>query len=506
MPIDIYTRRPIETQSDEHILPRSLGGKLSAVGLIDKVTNDQFGSGIDAALDKTLQALRVILDARNADGDSPRALAGVRAPDGEQYLVAAGGKVTVRPKIKTTRIGDQLHVEGTVSDAETLKRMLLRHARRAGKNVDDMVAALMDGAKDRADAIPELTFALPLGCEDFYRATAKIACNLFAYERPGFLSSAFDPIRDYVLTGNVPPHHPVQAAFVEVTSNGLGPLDHCAKVESTPSGDVLGLVVYFGFVALTVRLGCLPAQVTPVVLRSYRVDQVNLQHRVDHPDDHRISIPSFSEVVETADDDFAARTCLQIEKLLGEALRIQRDHWLQGIIAPQFERLRALQSERATTEADQRAFSNALTNAMMKEMEPRIIAHFHRKREAEARRVSGEAFPTVSSIEGRMTDIVRIGDGEGFTVVRGHLRRQARRHHRRRNLARSPSQRGGGCRARSHLRHGTGACGIPVGSAPVPVSPRMILEPRRASHDQSSTKCPASHQSQELARWRWARS
>src|SRR4051812_6619585 len=75
MPDDIYKKQPITVDSSEHVLPDALGGKLQVRGVIDKTTNDWFGGGIDAALERGLRAFRLLLDARNSHGDPPAALA-----------------------------------------------------------------------------------------------------------------------------------------------------------------------------------------------------------------------------------------------------------------------------------------------------------------------------------------------------------------------------------------------------------------------------------------------
>jgi hypothetical protein len=50
-------------ECDWHIVPRFLGGRLKAAGLLARKTNSEFGRGIDASLAEALRSLRVILDA-----------------------------------------------------------------------------------------------------------------------------------------------------------------------------------------------------------------------------------------------------------------------------------------------------------------------------------------------------------------------------------------------------------------------------------------------------------
>jgi hypothetical protein len=94
---DIYTGKGIVERSEEHVIHRCLGGRLSSPELVDKKTNDLFGHGIDAELEEALRSVRVMIDARNADGKSPRSLSGVQGDDGKFYRIDAGGIPVVRP-------------------------------------------------------------------------------------------------------------------------------------------------------------------------------------------------------------------------------------------------------------------------------------------------------------------------------------------------------------------------------------------------------------------------
>jgi hypothetical protein len=379
--IDIYTLRAIDQPSVEHILPRSLGGRLKAIGLIDKTTNDRFGSGIDAAIDRAFHSIRVILGAPSADGHLPRPLKGITAADGERFDVAPGGKVTPRTKVKVTPMdGDKIHLEATVPDVGSVRQMLRKHARRTERNLDEIVAALMEDATDRFEAMPELTFELPLDEPDLPRACAKVACNLFAHRDARlFLTSAFDPIRSYVHTGVTRMEPSVQPVLVDVTSAGLGPLDHLVRIDSTATGEATGMVVYFGLIAFVVRLGFLPPEVSPQV-RSYRVDQLGSQDRVDHPDDLFIPIPSFVDANSEPAESFDTGMQAHVEKLVTTVMRIQRDRWFQGVVAPHAEVLRRIEQERTITEEDQRAFSKGVADDLMKELEPGIVEALERRR------------------------------------------------------------------------------------------------------------------------------
>ena len=197
MPTDIYTLRAIVNDSEEHVLPQSLGGRLGMMGRLDRSTNSQLGLTIDTALEEALRPIRVPLDAKHADGRSPRALTQVPGADGKQYRVDPGGVVVTRPHVKTTRLeGGGLQIEATVADEVTVRDMLRKHARSTGEDLNLLVARIMETAKHNRIAAPALEFNASLWQTDCYRATAKIAANLLATDEAAlFCSDGFDRIR-----------------------------------------------------------------------------------------------------------------------------------------------------------------------------------------------------------------------------------------------------------------------------------------------------------------------
>src|SRR5687767_1904233 len=102
--VDIYTLRPVNQASEEHIILNSLGGKLTAP-LIDKLTNDLFGQTIDAALAADLNLLRVLLGAKSGDGRDPARHRGMVTESGEAYDLAAGGKPEIIPRVEVGEDG-----------------------------------------------------------------------------------------------------------------------------------------------------------------------------------------------------------------------------------------------------------------------------------------------------------------------------------------------------------------------------------------------------------------
>jgi hypothetical protein len=369
---DIYTRKPIVTDSEEHILPQSLGGRLGMLGRLDKTTNDKFGLGIDAALDEALRTIRVPLDTRNTNGDSPRSLTGVEGADGKKYRVDPGGVIIARPHIRTTKLETGgFKIEGTVPHEGTIRDMFRKRAREKGQDLDALVASIMASATMNEQPSPALTFNLNLWRPEVYRATAKIAANLFAkYEPDLFLSTSFDQVRDFVFEGDSEGPSLVQPVDADIQGVGDGPLDHLVKVEALPSGQVLGLVVYFGFLAFTVHLGSVPSTLRP---RSYRVDQLSRRDRVDAPEDLLLPIASFEDAVAKDIEVVQDLALTQTERLLKVVMAYQERLWLERLIGKHNEKLKADLEDRtiATTE-ELSTFTGNLVEHLIKQLMPRI--------------------------------------------------------------------------------------------------------------------------------------
>lgn len=316
MPADIYTKQPIETDSEDHILPSFLGGRVRIRGRLDKGTRDLLARGIDARLDDALKCVRAPLDVRGSVGDPPN-----------------------------------------VPNDEVVQDMLRKHARGTDNDLDELVNEWMAAARKRLSAPPEPALKPPLWECDPYRATAKIVCNLFAERDPeAFLLDEFDAIRHFVVAGVERDAFLVQIADAGATSHGLGALDHLVRVDATPSGEVVGLVVYFGVLSFVIRLG--HARAISFRNRSYRVDQIGGSDRVDDPRDLAIAIPSFGDAAAKSDDECRRQVRRQVERLVSMLQTVQRKAWLKGLILPHWQRLLEQKGNRDEPTADQlRRFS-----------------------------------------------------------------------------------------------------------------------------------------------------
>ena len=388
---DIYTGRPIRTDSKEHIIPNFLGGKLQPAGLIDKETNDRLGSGIDAALDRALQSVRVLIDARSQrkPGNPAPTMKAVKGVDGARYVVEAGGTTSVRPHLSFREEEGQLLITGSVPDRKTLRRCARRpveeFARKHGKDPEALMDAVLKMAKDNPKPPVPLSFPAELWTTDPYRATAKIACNLLAYhDKDLFLQDHFDPIRRFVFDGEQPPVPPVQAADVDPLDQGMGELDHLVVVEVRPTGEVVALVTYFGALSFVVSIGTVPG--LEGFKRSYRVDQLGRADRLDDNYDLSLPVPDFMEAASRSYEEFHQLVQVQLHRLLPLVFKKQRDIQLDRAIEPI---LKAAAESGVLSHEEKVGLAQELSSAVMRVVEPQIREAGRRRHEAEMENLHG---------------------------------------------------------------------------------------------------------------------
>lgn len=300
--IDIYTKLPIQVPSEEHIVVNALGGRRSHA-LLEKATNDVFGSTIDAELARTINVIRVLLDAKSGDGASPPPVRGATSPDGEAYDLLPGGKPEMahpRLKVETSESGE-VQVTGQARTIRELERL--------GKRTLGKLGAPPDALRAGAVAVESRAPRLRMDCSftpGTWRAIAKMACNLFALERRDmFLEAAFDPIRNFVLRGgNTWDFISVNTAplVFDAAPVAMGELDHLVAVQGDSSGAVRGLFVLYGHLELLVELGSTSIR-TPFT-STYRVDQIGGRDRENDPADRSVRIPTFQPLKEIGQDAF----------------------------------------------------------------------------------------------------------------------------------------------------------------------------------------------------------
>jgi hypothetical protein len=326
---DIYTRQPIFTPSDEHIVLNALGGRLVGRNLIDKTTNDKFGDSIDAALANDLLPLRVLLNVRSGDGALPPKLRGAVGPDGATYNLLPGGEPEMgKPSVQFSERDGMTWAEASARSVKELKSLLGRGLEKAGVPV----ATLEESIRTTLTPAPRMKTDLSVG-EDGLRAIAKMAANLLALSsRDVFDESGFDALRRYVLHGDGASNLiRFNTRPVDILSNGqaMGALDHLIVVRRHANGDVCALVAIYSHMQWVVRLG---HSQRPVPRRSYRVDQLRGAARRDSPLDARVRVPTFSKFAGDKRGRVFHEQEVAMRRLMSKVMTIQKENFERRII------------------------------------------------------------------------------------------------------------------------------------------------------------------------------
>jgi hypothetical protein len=372
---DIYTGKSILVDSDEHVIPNFMGGHLSYRGLIDKSTNEQFGSGIDAFLSNALKPFLVVIGARSDRNRSSQTgpLKGVLGSDDRLYNVMPGGVVEPQPRLSINSTDGLVHLSGIAPNADVIRTLVTKWANRAGHGLD-LVEKIVASLKPGLAPSPELTFGLDLFQMDCYRAIGKMACNLFAGRHPEeFRSAGFDKIRDWINGGELAEAPPVQLAICPSECNQFTELDHWVRVHVSETESVEGTVVVLGTFAFSVKLGTFTGGTETVF--SYRVDQIGMQHRQDDRNDLAVSVEPFDCARSRTYEDFQQLAVSQLKLLMPKVLSRQRDMWLRRLIEQAFEQVGLKRGEYLESDAEKRNFANILSKRLSDEIRIELARH-----------------------------------------------------------------------------------------------------------------------------------
>ena len=364
--LDIYTRKPIVTPSDEHIILNALGGRRTHP-LIDKVTNDVFGSTIDAALASTVNVIRVLLDAKSGDGDSPPAVRRAKSSVGESYNLLPGGK----PEAASARLkleelpGGGMQLSGHARSMAELRRL----ARRTMEQHGVPLHALEAGSRTVESKAPRLQVDCSFHA-DSWRALAKMACNLLALERRElFLDEAFDDVRRFVLAGG----DPWQFVAFNTTpidigaspSSSMGELDHLLVVRGEhATGEIRALVVLFAHLQFVVRLGV--ARFDESFMMAHRVDQLGRRERHNDDAEAGISVPPFVPLRQIGQAAWFDTSEVAMNKILPVAMAAVDRRTLRELVSKSMSETIGSVQGRAITQADISAFADAVAERYLR--------------------------------------------------------------------------------------------------------------------------------------------
>ena len=111
-----------ENDSDAHVIPNAIGGRLKPTGVLSRIANSEIGDHIEAPFLKNYQQIIALIGGKRQRGDHPSYR--VEAPDGRVYLIRPDGSLTPnRPEYRatTTKEGEQIEVVArTMTEMRTL--------------------------------------------------------------------------------------------------------------------------------------------------------------------------------------------------------------------------------------------------------------------------------------------------------------------------------------------------------------------------------------------------
>jgi hypothetical protein len=159
-------------------------------------------------------------------------------------------------------------------------------------------------------------------------------------------------------------------------------LDHLVVVHGiAATGQVTGLVTYFGLLSFVVNLAT--CKLNKNFSYSYRVDQLGKTDRQNASADLEMTIPSFESCARLSYEEFRETALAQLNALGPEVFEIQREHWLRRILRPYWKKAAEMAATRELTPDEHRELANVMAAAVVRELEP-SIREASRLRHAEA--------------------------------------------------------------------------------------------------------------------------
>ncbi|HEV7164790.1 MAG TPA: hypothetical protein VGO35_05275 [Gammaproteobacteria bacterium] len=196
---DIFTLDELKTPNLEHLIPAALGGRKSSKKLINKITNNQLGSAIDAQI--TDAFIMVINGLGIESRRGKKAGYAIKPKDGSKYNLGSGFK----PELRKPGFRDEIQNEKRTLSIEARTpdeaKRLLEAARVKYKGMlDEKTLSIQEKQEFIKDAFP---ISLSLGGALQLRAVGKILFEMSALALGNEIacSSAFDQIRNWILEG-----------------------------------------------------------------------------------------------------------------------------------------------------------------------------------------------------------------------------------------------------------------------------------------------------------------
>jgi hypothetical protein len=257
----IYSGRPFEVATREHILQNFLGARWQSPHIVCNEVQQAFSTTIDTALEKGLQEYRLLLGSEGGRGGAPRPLR-VGTTTGKAALLQPGGfaKLAEPRVIPVAGNPEEFQVEMS-SPAEA--GWVAAKIREFFPSIDmaALTAQLRETAKNPPvqppDPADQLMLTPRIGGEEFFRGILKSLFNLLGVNNAALaLDPVFDPVRAFILTGEGGPRAfsrwPVRAPFELLR---LGEFDQFIAVYSRGTS-VEAFAQFFGAFHWTFKLAC----------------------------------------------------------------------------------------------------------------------------------------------------------------------------------------------------------------------------------------------------------
>ena len=248
----IVCAKPItaDTDSKEHLIPASIGGRASVTGVLHKACNNQAGQIWDAELARQLQALTLHFGVKRQK-QPPRL--SVETTAGEQLLLGPDGKIELQKPLismKPTPFGPRFQITArSMGEAREILQGLKR--KYPGIEVERELAGCQVMASYPAGAIHhKLDFGGAIAGRSIIKSALALA------HKVGVPVESCDAALAYLRTPDAP------ACFGYYYTDDLlarrpaeAPL-HCVAIEADPAtGLILGYLEYFGIHRIVTCLG-----------------------------------------------------------------------------------------------------------------------------------------------------------------------------------------------------------------------------------------------------------
>jgi HNH endonuclease len=269
--------------SEEHIIPASVGGKLKKRGVLCRACNSNAGEEWDSELARQLNFFSVAFEVRRDRGPAPAEK--VQKSSGGELLLHPGKPMTsVRPAFKSSPVSGGISYEISARSMDEA-RVMVKQLARKHPGVD--VEAVLATAQVKNDLLDEyLNISTDFGGPLAGRSIVKSALCWAAVQ--GVPATACPEAREYLTIDTADPCFGFLNAPDPVLNRPGGVPLHCVAVSNVgTAGQLLGYVEFFGWRRAVVQLA--RDYSGPPVHASYFIDprtsellELDVDLRFDH--------------------------------------------------------------------------------------------------------------------------------------------------------------------------------------------------------------------------------